>query len=332
LPYSILFPFLFFFSWIYAISIRFRNFLYDRSVLASQSFEIPIISVGNLTVGGTGKTPLVHLLAEESMRRGIKTGVVARGYKGRISEGGLINDEGMMLGQEIPGLIVIQDPDRVKAARIAIEGNGVGFLIMDDGFQHRRLARDLDLVVVDATRPFGFGRVLPAGLLREPLVGLKRAHVIVLTRCDQVGRQTLIDIESALRPLAPQALIFKSRHVPLSISKVDGSAKAEPSSLSGCGVFLFSGIANPPAFERTVSSLGADVKGALAFPDHHDYQASDLEVIRQKAEAAGAERVVTTAKDRVKVADLKGSETFWVLRVGLEFLEKADAFWERVFA
>jgi tetraacyldisaccharide 4'-kinase len=330
IPYPCLFPFLAVLSFIYAGCIRFRNLLYDISMIKAERVDAPVISVGNITVGGTGKTPLVLRMAEEALRRGRKPGVVARGYGGAGSKDGL-NDEGRMLLKSLPGMALALNPDRRLGARALLEEHGVHLILMDDGFQHRRLSRDLDVVVLDASLPFGFGRVLPAGLLREPMAALRRAHAFVLTRCDQVDGAEVQRVEARLDAIAPGIPIYKTVHAPLGLERIDSSVTEKAEALAGERVFLCSGIASPHAFERTIEALGAKVLGHAVFPDHHLYRATDLQEVARRANTCGADRMVTTAKDAVKLEGLPESTRFWVLEIGLTFLEGEDDFWKRVF-
>lgn len=331
LPVGLVFPFLIFFSTFYSCLIRLRNHLYDKSFLRIHSLDARVVSVGNITVGGTGKTPIVQFIAEQAVRFGLRPGVIARGYKGQHRNGRMINDEGRMLLEKLPDLILVQDPDRFAAAKAAQDEMGADFLILDDGFQHRRLHRDLDLVVIDATRPFGYGRILPAGLLREPLSFLKRADALVLTRCDQVDTDRLEEVEAVIQRSAPGVPVFRTEHAPLFLRSLDGKERVELDAVTGRRVCLFSGIANPAAFERTVRSLGAVVTGRVDFPDHHDYGQGDWEKILSMAEKSKAERVLTTAKDGIKLDPVKEAGEILVLEVGIKLLDDEKAFFDLVF-
>jgi len=308
-----------------------RNFLYDHSILKIHRVETRVVSIGNITTGGTGKTPIVHLIAREAFRRGFQPGVVARGYMGRDQGAGIMNDEGVMLKNMLPDLALAQDPDRVAAANIAISRMGADFLIMDDGFQHRRLARDLDIVMIDASLPFGYGRVLPAGLLREPIKGLSRADVLVLSRCDQVNGDQLAVLQADLNRAAPGVRAFLTEHTPLLLRSMDGSIRKEPADLSGRKVCLVCGIGRPAAFLNTVFSLGAVIVNKILFPDHYGYGKNDVETIKRNALESGAEYVVTTAKDGVKLSGLSGTEKILVLEVGVKFLKDESTFYDLVF-
>jgi tetraacyldisaccharide 4'-kinase len=174
---------------------------------------------------------------------------------------------------------------------------------MDDGFQHRRLARDIDIVTIDASEPFGYGRLLPAGLLREPLGGLRRAHAVVLTRCDQVPPRAMDEIESIIRKVNPSLILARSAHTPSMVRLADGSQLA-PAGLKDKKVFAFCGIGNPEGFLRTVESCGCRIVGKHIFDDHQAYSNSLVADLHTEAKSAGAELVLTTQKDWTKISQL----------------------------
>jgi tetraacyldisaccharide 4'-kinase len=298
----------------YGLGVNHRNAYYDRAG-AQARLPVPVISVGNLTVGGTGKTPMVIELLRQLARLDRVPAVVARGY----GQTGGPNDEQTLIQRRCPSAICVTDRDRVRGARRALE-LGADCIILDDGFQHRRLSRDLDIVLVDATRPFGFGHLLPRGLLREPLTALRRARAVVLTRCDQVCAEEAGRTEARLRDLAPQAVHVRCRHRVTSIQGLDGGPMG-PMTLAGQRVLLFAGIANPRAFAGTVSALGATIVGAHWWPDHHHYTARDI-LLLARPNLLPHDALVTTEKDAVKLADLSGVDTLRILVVcvDLEFL------------
>lgn len=281
-----------------------RNSLYELGAMRVHRASVPVISVGNLTTGGTGKTPFVIWLAKQLRALGRNPGVLSRGY-GR-AEGALQNDEGALLALELPELPQVQQPDRVTGAA-ALAAEGADLILLDDGFQHRRLARDLDLVLIDTTRPWGLPpaapgappveALLPRGLLREPLSSLKRADAVILTRCDQSSEATLAEIERAVRQRSADAPIARAVHRPARV--VTAEAVHEPAWLEGRSVTLLSGVGHPAAFEETARSLGAEVRAAHVFEDHHVFQRSELEGLC----AEGTELLVT-AKDAVKLKAL----------------------------
>jgi tetraacyldisaccharide 4'-kinase len=286
---------------------RTRNWMYDHGWLASHRSALPVVSVGNLSVGGTGKTPMVVWLTRNLLDRGLRPGVLSRGYRAsQQNDGGPgLNDEGRLFEQLMPGVAQVQNPNRVKGA-LTLERAGVNVVILDDGFQHRRLLRDVDLVLIDATRPWGLPRtnsleepvcaVLPRGLLREGLPSLARASAIVITRSDAVSEVELAKLEERLQSAVPGVARLLAEHRPLALR--DGSERVEASCLRGRAVQLVSGIGNPQAFERTARALGAEVIAVHPFPDHHDFKREELNGLLANGE------LLVTAKDAVKLEAL----------------------------
>jgi len=291
-------------SWVYGAIVRVRNGLYSRRWLSVHSVDVPVLCVGNLTTGGTGKTPLVAWLARLLGQKGLRVAILTRGYKAKR---GTLSDEPAELASACPGLAVIVNPDRVAGAAEAIRNHGAQVLLMDDGFQHRRLARNVDIVAIDATLPFGYGRLLPAGLLREGLSGLKRAHAAVITRSDQVADEQLDRIETRIRQIQPGLPIARAVHTPVGGRYLDES-ELSLEQLEGRRVFAFCGLGNPKAFLRTVEGCGCVLAGSEAFNDHHDYTSRCAAHIYDKARSCGADLVLTTAKDWSKIAPLIGAD------------------------
>jgi tetraacyldisaccharide 4'-kinase len=302
---------------VYGRVIALRNGWYDRKGTTTR-LPVPVISVGNLTVGGTGKTPFVIDLVRRLDALGFSPAVIARGYGATPGEP---NDEQKLIQKNCPSAAYVSDPDRRRAGEVACERFGADIIVLDDGFQHRRLARDLDIVLVDATCPFGFGHVLPRGLLREPVIGLRRAHVVVLTRCNQVSRTESARIEARLRELAPDAAHLKCNHRVTTVEQLNGIEVG--GGLDRKRVALFAGIAHPQSFVTTVSSLGADVVAARWFPDHHRYTRRNLQSLLQADRFPQHDFLVTTEKDAVKLAELRSLEaaTIVVVRVAIDFLD-----------
>ncbi len=279
----------------YRIAVRLRNLAYDIGWLRPQRAGVPVVSVGNLTAGGTGKTPCVEYVARHYRARGLRVAVLSRGYG---SDAGR-NDEALVLEENLPDVPHLQGADRVRWARAAVEELDSEVLLLDDGFQHRRLARDLDLVLLDATDPWGQGRLLPRGLLREPASGLRRAGVIVLTRCDQAA--DLDGLRRRVGQVAPSVPVVETTHRPLDLIGSDDMLLSLES-LHGRPVAAFCGIGNPEAFRRTLLDLGVDLRAFRAFADHHPYTRGDIEDLRRWAGDLPADGVVvTTQKDLVKV-------------------------------
>ena len=294
-------------SWPYSLVTLFRNWLYTQGWLRIHRVGVPVLCVGNLTTGGTGKTPLVVWLARLMGQKGLRAAILTRGYKanGRKTPYGVTTntDDPAELAQACPGVPVIVNPDRVAGAAEAIRNHGVQVLLMDDGFQHRRLGRDLDIVTVDATCPFGYGRLLPAGLLREPLSGLARAHAVVLTRSDQVSEETLAEIETRIRRINPDLVVARSVHAPVGACRSDG-LEIPAGKLRGKRIFAFCGLGNPTAFFATVQACGCVLAGSRAYDDHYAYAQRDLADLCQAARSCGAELLLTTQKDWTKIASL----------------------------
>ena len=283
----------------YAAAIAVRNAAYDAGALPARRAPVPVISIGNLTLGGTGKTPLVAWAARQLAAAGRRPAIVSRGYG---AAAGRISDEAAELALLVPGAPHVADRDRVAGARAAAAA-GADCVVLDDGFQHRRLARDLDIVAVDATDPFGCGRLFPRGLLREPLGGLARADAVVLTRADAVDAATRRDIRAALRAACRHrqpGVWAESQHRPVALRRWTADP-LELETLRGRRVAAFAGIGNPAAFRATLTALGADVVDFHALADHHDYAATELATLAARARAARADVVVTTLKDLVKV-------------------------------
>jgi len=305
---------------VYSAAIRLRNACYDRSG-ASYAAEVPVISVGNITVGGTGKTPFVIELATRLDRLGCSPAVVARGYGGASGEP---NDEELLIRRNCPGAAYIADADRCRAAEWAASRMGADVIVLDDGFQHRRLARDLDIVLIDATCPFGFEHVLPRGLLREPLGGLRRAGLLIVTRCDQASVGELSRIGSRLGEIAPDTPVLRCRHCVTAVERLDGTTIEGP--IAGKRAVIFAAIGRPQAFATTVESLGVDVVAKRWWPDHHRYRPQDIKAIFDERSFPPHDILLTTEKDAVKLVGLSGidRDSLGVVRVGIDFLDGGD--------
>ncbi|HIK60767.1 MAG TPA: tetraacyldisaccharide 4'-kinase [Planctomycetes bacterium] len=289
---------------LFGAAARLRGWLYDRRLLSRLMLDTPVISVGNLSAGGTGKTPMTVWLAREAIGRGLRPGILSRGYKRGSAS---VNDEGQLLATLLPDVSHVQNPDRVAGGK-ELERQGMDWIVLDDGFQHRRLARQLDVVLVDASRPWGLPEppsggspvcaLLPRGLLREPPSSLARADLLVLTRCDSVNPERLSALREELRRWAPGVGQALASHRPVGVRTLEGGqwVEREPSFLDGLEVDLVSAIGNPEAFERTARDLGAHITHVRSFPDHHAYKPADLKGLGQRP-------VLVTAKDAVKLRD-----------------------------
>ena len=280
---------------------RVRLALHGAGLLPTATLPVPVVSVGNLAAGGTGKTPLVEHCVRELRAMGVRPAVLARGYGPKVGTTGL-NDEGCVLAENLPGLVQAQDPDRVAAGRRVLAAGTADAFVLDDGFQHFRLARDLDVVAVDARDPF-------AGLQREGPGALRRAGAVVLTRASRIAKPGL---DRAL--VAPGSVLAVTEHEPASVAWLDGRTE-EPSALRGRKFFLCAGIADPSSFRYTVESLGVIVTGSRWFADHRmegDGAAAAW------AARAGAEGLLVTQKDAVKLRDAPFPVA--ALRVRVRFL------------
>jgi tetraacyldisaccharide 4'-kinase len=306
----------------YAAAVSGRNKAYDLGLLPISSCSAPVICIGNLSLGGTGKTPLVAWATRHLAGLGMQPAIVSRGYgAGR----GQQSDEAAELALLVPGVPHLADPDRVAAARRAVAA-GADAVVLDDGFQHRRLARDLDIVAVDATDPFGCGFVFPRGLLREPLAGLARADAIVLTRCTLVEATRRTEIRAALSHLASTMppVWAEATHRPTGLRQA-GGATLPLESLRGRRIVACAGVGNPAAFRLSLEALGADIVAFRAFPDHHAYSPEDLDDLGSWAQREQATMLVTTLKDLVKIKrdDLRSTPVAAV-EVAIEFVAGGD--------
>ncbi len=288
-----------------------RRRLSRRAVRLDQ----PVISVGNLTCGGTGKTPTVEMVVRDLEKLGRRPAILSRGYGARFergSSGDAGNDEFHVLKANLPGVAHYQGKDRVAAGRRALEC-GADCLVLDDGFQHVRLARDLDFVLLDATQPFSNGRVLPAGLLREPIRVLDGAGLIGLTRCDladPIGFATLRSFLTRRFGSIPRVELSTR---PVAWESLDG--ESEPvESLAGARVLVFSAIGNPSAFEQQLRGLGLDVAASVCFRDHHRYTDADVRDLARRARELDVDRVIGTQKDAVKLSAGESTSAWRFLR------------------
>ncbi len=308
---------------VYALAVGRRNAAFDDGSRVIERVEVPVISVGNITAGGTGKTPLVIDLVQRLERMGRKVGVVSRGYK---AAAGGVADELALVGRKVPGAICVANPDRVAGARAAI-GRGADVIVLDDGFQHRRIGRDLDIVVIDATDPFGGERLLPRGRLREPVASLARAGLVVVSRADAVDA----DVLSALMERVGRfGRSVTCRHAPAGLYDVDGNR----CDAAVGRVFVFAGVGNPKAFEGTVVRAGLTVVGRRWWGDHHRYTPADLAEVRESVRRVGADFAVTTEKDAVKLVGLARSvaDDLRVLAIEIDYLDGGACVMDEVLA
>jgi len=328
------------------MTIRAR--LYADGLLTRYTLPCRVISIGNLTVGGTGKTPVVIALASALRDRGCRVGVVSRGYKRsstgeivEVSDGTVIlgdpsdtGDEPWLIAQRCPGVVVAVGANRPVVGRSLIRRHQVDTVIMDDGYQHLALRRETNILILDASAPFGNGCLLPCGRLRESLSAMARATAVLVTRASQASN--LDDLKATVRTVAPSVPIWVTDFAPSTVAQVGGTSTVDSSVLHGERVFAISGIGHPASFQTMLESAGATVVEQRVFPDHHAYSKEDVHRVRQAAERVGATRIVTTEKDAVKLSGLVEGEgrvrgDFWAIRIELQWLEGYTE-WERMVA
>ena len=329
-------------SFPYGSAVRLRNRLYDTGLLPQHRLPCRVVSIGNVTVGGTGKTPFAVFLAGVLKKNGFRPCVLSRGYGsakttpvGIVSDGERIGarypeagDEPLLIARSLSGIPVITGADRVRTGREALNRFGADVLVLDDAFQHRRLHRDADIVLVDAARPFGNGFLLPRGPLREPADALQRADMIV--RIGPAGQGASTDLTAAFgnRP----AEVFSGSREPKDLRCGDGSS-VSLEWLREKNIAAFAGIARPDGFRGTLERLQARVTSFLAFPDHHPYRDGDIARIRKEAAEAGAEAIVTTEKDGVRLESFPGFlSELKQLRIGIAMSPSEGPFVEALLA
>ena len=321
---------------LYGAAMKARRALYQRGLLRVHETGIPVISIGNITTGGTGKTPLVEWIAGELARRNRQVCILTRGY-GRahadrrvivsnrseiLSNAETSGDEAMLLAERLQGrAAVISDTDRVAAAHWAIENLGSDVLVLDDGFQHLRLARSLNLVTIDATNPWGSRRLLPAGSLREPLDELARADCVVITRANDPGRSE--ELQREIDQLSNQAVVLRSRMVTCGLRSVGSCSNnldslVAPAQFEPTPMAAFCGIGNPKSFFAQLQHDGYQLCHMQAFRDHHSYTQTDLDRLVRDSIACGAQTLLTTAKDEVKLRSLRLDLPCYVADIAIE--------------
>ncbi len=307
-------PFLAFFSILYGVGCRFRLWAYSKGVFKRRSLPGFVVSIGNLTTGGTGKTPAVVMLARWARSKGYHVAILSKGYGGRykgkvleVSDGSRIKanpresgDEPYLLAKKLPGIPVVISGKRFLAGLFAHKKFGCDFFILDDGFQHLDLKRDLDLVLIDSDNPFGNGHLLPWGPLREPFNQLARADASILTRVSPHGPgERALDFLKETFPTIP---MFRADHLPSSVVFPHKNEVREPGFLKGKRTLAFAGIAKPEVFRHTLIGLGADVVYFKGFKDHYQFKRGEIQALIQMKEKLGAQYLLTTEKDWMRMA------------------------------
>ena len=309
---------------VYAALHRSRQILYRLGFFRSHKFACPVVSVGNLTAGGTGKTPLVEFLARWFARKNCRIAILARGYGKIDARGG--DDEDLISEMELENVVRLPGKDRVSMGRKALAEYRADLLILDDGFQHYRIQRGLDIVTVDATQPFANGHLLPRGLLRERPSALRRADLVVLTRTDQVSAAELEELRRKIGPAV------ETVHKPVHVRSLWNRKKHGLDWLRGRNVYAFCGVGNPDAFRRTLESLGAQVLKFRAYEDHHAYVGQDLRRMNAEAQEFMAEVIVTTEKDATKVHAEGFELPLAALRIEIDITRNEELLEERLLA
>lgn len=323
-------------SLLYGAAVKARTALYRNGILKTHPAPVPVISVGNITTGGTGKTPLVEWIANELAKQGKRVCVLTRGYRRAnpgervlVSDGQHIaadvertGDEAIMLAQSLLGkAAVVCDADRVAGAHWAIKNLSADVLILDDAFQHVRIARDLDIVTVDATNPWGNQWLLPAGILRETISSLGRAGVIIITRG---GDAESAGVREEIRRVT-SAPIYMSKTVLKRIAAIDSPAQPlEIQTIRHQPIAAFCGIGNPAALFQQLRDEGFDLRTTEVFRDHHAYSQRDIDRVTQRASDTGAQALLTTAKDAVKLGSMRFILPCYAVEIEIEISETAE--------
>ena len=301
-------------SLLYRLIINLRNWLYDHKIFREVKLPCPVISVGNITVGGTGKTPCVIWLSRMLSEQGFKPAVLSRGYGSKnsqpvniVSDGNNIlasiaiaGDEPYLIARSLQGIPVITGPKRILTGKTAIDNFGANILICDDAFQHRQIFRDINIVLLDSQQPLGNGYMLPRGSLREPLAALRRADAFILTRTNETAKINIITGKIAEVRNIP---VFGSSHRPVDIIKGDCSVQLPLAELKGKKVCAFAGIAQPDSFRKAIKATGAQIISFDIFPDHHCYRPKELKNIRNNFLKANADLLITTEKDGMRLRE-----------------------------
>lgn len=324
-------------KWFYGTIIRLRNFCYDSRLFKQAKLPCTVISIGNIVVGGTGKTPAVASIAKLLQETGFRVAILLRGYGRKSSEKISIvsdgekclctrvesGDEAYLLAQQLNGIPIIVGKNRFDTGEIAYDQFNCDIILLDDGYQHRKLARDIDIITIDATQPYGTGSLLPVGTLREPISSLKRTDIILLTRVD-VSNTPIDDLRNEINQRVLNTPILESIHQPTSLydlgnhnTAANNTHTIQLKDLGGKRILAVCGIGNPDAFKNTLQTFNPEFIELLAFPDHHNYTDSDIENIIQQSKYVNAEWVVTTQKDEDKLSSLSQHIPVFVLAIEL---------------
>lgn len=328
---------LFPFSLLYGLVISLRNLFFDIGIFESIKVNAPVISVGNLTAGGTGKTPLVEYILEFLLKQNKRAAVVSRGYK-RTTRGTLVvsdgerllsnaeacGDEPFQIARKFPNAIVIVDEQKSRSALLAVQKYNCNYIIVDDGFQHRKLYRDLDIVLVDASKPLNRELMLPAGLKREPIWNLKRADIIIYSN----WKQKSDTLKNTSAKLTARTMLEARK-----LTGIQANDMLELEVLKNKTCVAFCGIGNPDSFERTLNELGLDVKIFKKYSDHYQYEAEDIEILKKEFEEQKTDFVITTEKDFSRLINMKAQINelpLYYLQVAVRFISGEEDFQKKI--
>jgi tetraacyldisaccharide 4'-kinase len=329
-------------SFFYGLLMSLRVRLYGWGILPSHSLPCKVISVGNLTLGGTGKTPLVYFLAEILKAKGVRVAILSRGYGGSfpgkigvVTKGAEIlltpkqaGDEPYLLAEKLKGIPVLIGQERVQTGRYAIDQFQSEVLILDDGYQHLSLKRDVNLLLLDSFAPFGNGYVFPRGMLREPKSQISRADSVILTKGE--FSDNIINLKKNLLKRGKEIPLFQVDYKALEIRVLFDKRSFPSGYLKGKRVLAFSGLGKPESFERTLRQLQVNLLGTETFPDHHWYTLQDWERIFKKGEELGVDGLVTTEKDWVRMKGFPSAALpLWAVAIGPVFPESDQGHFER---
>ncbi len=311
------------FSFIYLIIVCVRGVFYKFHILKEHPLDTRVISIGNITWGGTGKTPAVVFISQMLLKGGKRIAILTRGYG---------QDEHKLVSSLAPGVPVLVGRDRVKTGNEAIKKYSPDTLLLDDGFQYRRLKRDLDIVCVDATNPFGNGWIIPAGSMRESLSSLKRADIYLITKVDLADNENLNNLETKLKKISPESVIVRSIHKAQHFYKLSSDQLVDVEALKERDIVLFSAIGNPAAFEKTILNLGLKFKRHFIFRDHYLYKKKDLDKITSYSDQNQIDTIITTEKDAIKLSRFTIHDSrFTILCIRLEITDNEEGLYNRLF-
>jgi tetraacyldisaccharide 4'-kinase len=326
---------------LYGLAVRFRLWLYRQRILPTRRLPLKVISIGNLIAGGSGKTPHTALLAGYLHKRGIKTAILSRGFRGTgmkrgavVSDGQVIQttvresgEEPLWLARKLRGLPVVIGRNRYRSGMECFQKWQTEWVILDDGFQHLALARDIDLLLLPGHRPLSSERLLPSGMLREPLEAMKRAHIILISHAEQLDDSARKAWVSEIRSRSTFVPVYFSEHRPLLLWQYRDQEGLPLTWLQGKRILAFCGLADPASFRFSLRQVGADPVQLKAFPDHHHYRQKNKQEIEDLGRSLKAEVLVTTEKDAIKLGDWPAS-FLPVIVLAIEVEIRETGFWE----